>query len=143
MIPKLTKEQYEMFVKHFTSSTNNDRMVHNANTTGYKNSEDDWIIDSASTDHITFIPHLLENKKITLFEPHVVIPNGDSIHVERKRECTLPGGVKLLGVLYVPDFKCNLLSVGRISNDLQCAVTFFSRLLCHVVTSYGELDCSE
>ncbi|KAJ0924954.1 putative RNA-directed DNA polymerase [Helianthus annuus] len=28
-------------------------------------------------------------------------------------------------VLYVPEFECNLLSVSKITNDLQCAMTFF------------------
>ncbi|GKD07846.1 putative RNA-directed DNA polymerase, partial [Tanacetum coccineum] len=34
-------------------------------------------------------------------------------------------GTKVNGVLYVPDFKCNLLSVSRLSRDLQCCISFF------------------
>nr|GFB17998.1 hypothetical protein [Tanacetum cinerariifolium] len=42
---------------------------------------------------------------------HVVIPNGDSIPVKGKGDYILPGGTKVNRVLYVPDFKCNLLSI--------------------------------
>nr|GEY40617.1 hypothetical protein [Tanacetum cinerariifolium] len=49
----------------------------------------------------------------------------DSIPVKGKGECILPGGKKINGVLYIPDFKCNLLSVNRLCNDLQCFISFF------------------
>ncbi|GJV08471.1 uncharacterized mitochondrial protein-like protein [Tanacetum coccineum] len=45
--------------------------------------------------------------------------------VKGKGDHILPGGTKVNGVLYVPDFKCNLLSVSRLSRDLQCCISFF------------------
>nr|GFC54045.1 hypothetical protein [Tanacetum cinerariifolium] len=41
----------------------------------------------------------------TPFDNPVIIPNGDSIPVKGKGECILPGGKKINGVLYIPDFK--------------------------------------
>lgn len=120
-IHELTKEQYQMFVKHFSSSKVDDETIRSANMAG----KADWVVDSGCTEHITHTPQLLTNKIATPFEPPVFIPNGDSIPVKEKGDCILPGGVKISGVLCVPDFKCNLLSVIRISNDLQCVVTFF------------------
>ncbi|KAI3511071.1 hypothetical protein L1887_18215 [Cichorium endivia] len=99
-IPELTQEQYQMFLKHFTSANNNEGSVHSANMAGKRNDKGDWVIDSGCTEHITFIPDLLKDKIKTPFESPVVIPNGDSIPMEGKRAI-------------------------RISNDLQCAVTFF------------------
>ncbi|GJQ91627.1 putative RNA-directed DNA polymerase [Tanacetum coccineum] len=55
----------------------------------------------------------------------VVIPNGDSIPVKGKGDYVLLGGTKVNGVLYVPEFKCNLLSVSRLCRDLQCSISFF------------------
>lgn len=90
-----------------------------------KGGNDDWIIDSGCTEHITRLSDILENKEITPFEKPVIIPNGESIPVRGKGNCRLTEEVKLNGVLSVTNFKCNLLSVSRITNDVQCAVTFF------------------
>ncbi|GKB30385.1 hypothetical protein Tco_0869786, partial [Tanacetum coccineum] len=43
--------------------------------------------------------------------------------VKGKGDYILPEGTKVNGVLYVPDFKCNLLSVSRLSRDLQCCIS--------------------
>lgn len=82
-ILELTKEQYQILVKHFIPTNNNEGVTHNANMTERKN-ESDWIVDSGCTEHITFLTNLLEYKKRTPFEEPVVIPNGDSIPVEGK-----------------------------------------------------------
>ncbi|GJZ15350.1 hypothetical protein Tco_0551027 [Tanacetum coccineum] len=64
-------------------------------------------------------------KKATHFEAPVVIPNGDSIPVKGKGDYILTGGTKVNGVLYILDFKCSLLSVSRLSRDLQCCISLF------------------
>ncbi|GKF10879.1 hypothetical protein Tco_0048805, partial [Tanacetum coccineum] len=74
-------------------------------------------------DYQLFLKHFFGTA--THFEAIVVIPNGDSIPVKGKKDYTLPGGTKVNGVLYVPDFKCNLLSVSRLSRDLQCCISSF------------------
>ncbi|GJV08472.1 hypothetical protein Tco_1346128 [Tanacetum coccineum] len=66
-----------------------------------------------------------KDEEATHFEAPVVIPNGDSILVKGKGDHILSRGTKVNGVLYVPDFKCNLLSVSRLSRDLQCCISFF------------------
>nr|GEX71214.1 integrase, catalytic core [Tanacetum cinerariifolium] len=75
----------------------------------------EWIFDSGCTEYITHLSNALTNNKDTPFENPVIIPNGDSIPVKGKGECILPGGKKINGVLYILDFKCNLLSVNRLS----------------------------
>nr|GFA22892.1 hypothetical protein [Tanacetum cinerariifolium] len=87
--------------------------------------ESGWIFDLGSTEYITYLSDIIFNKKSTHFETPVVIPNGDSISVKGKGDYILPGGTKVNGVLYVPNFKCSLLSVSRLSHDLQCCISFF------------------
>nr|GEX63016.1 hypothetical protein [Tanacetum cinerariifolium] len=50
----------------------------------------------------------------TSLEEPVVIPTGESIPVEGKGDHTLQGGAKVKEILYIPDFKCILLSVSRL-----------------------------
>ena len=93
--------------------------------TGKTDFGDDWLIDSGSTENITNKIEILNNRTHAHNENPIVIPNGDSIPVEGRGECTLPGGAKIKGVLHIPKFTCNLLSVSRLSKELQSAITFF------------------
>ncbi|GKD12981.1 hypothetical protein Tco_1197388, partial [Tanacetum coccineum] len=87
--------------------------------------EGKWIFDSGTTEHITHNDSLLKNKRKRGYEQPVTIPNGEAVPVEGRGECALPSGAIIKDVLRVPKFKCNLLSVSRLSKELQCAVTFF------------------
>ncbi|KAL9992339.1 hypothetical protein Hdeb2414_s1185g00990161 [Helianthus debilis subsp. tardiflorus] len=78
-----------------------------------------------SIEHIIHNLESLENGTRTIRKVPVMIPNGDNIPVEAKGDCTLISGNKINEVLYVPNFNCNLLSVGRLSKELQCVVSFF------------------
>ncbi|KAM0025673.1 hypothetical protein Hdeb2414_s0021g00577311 [Helianthus debilis subsp. tardiflorus] len=88
-------------------------------------SDGDWIVDSGAIEHITNQVDLLDNKRRNSFETPVIIPNGDNVPVEGRGDYVLPGGAEVKEVLYVPKFNCNLLSVSRLTKNLQCAVTFF------------------
>ncbi|MFS8004213.1 putative RNA-directed DNA polymerase [Helianthus anomalus] len=124
-IPGLTQEHYQTLVKHFSGSGNNETTKTLANIACKINDEGEWIIDSGCTEYITYLPNILINKKAAPLEGPVLIPNGESIPVKGKGEYILPGGAKVNNVLYIPDFKCNLLLVSRLSRDLQCVVSFF------------------
>ncbi|KAJ0951185.1 putative RNA-directed DNA polymerase [Helianthus annuus] len=126
-IPGLTKEQYDSFLKHFKggADTNNEGNERVANMTGRLVDEDDWVVDSGATEHTTYLNDILSNKRKDSHEVPVTIPNGDTIPVEGKGDYTLPGGTRIRGILHVPKFTCNLLSVSRLTKDLQCSVTFF------------------
>ncbi|KAJ0481516.1 putative RNA-directed DNA polymerase [Helianthus annuus] len=85
-----------------------------------------WIVDSGCTEHKTYLLNLFHGNLKTTRELPVRIPNGDSIPVKGKGSSTLPNGTEIRDVLYVPDFTCNLLSVSRLTRDLDCTVSFFS-----------------
>ncbi|KAF5769630.1 putative RNA-directed DNA polymerase [Helianthus annuus] len=124
----LTDTQYQTLLKHL--SENNDKaqgdVSRKANMAGMVNiNNDDWIVDSGSTDHIVHKDGMLENASKARSETPVVIPNGESISGEATGDSTLMGGTKIGGVLYIPKFNCNLLSVSRLSRELNCVVSFY------------------
>ncbi|XP_076910204.1 uncharacterized protein LOC143567765 [Bidens hawaiensis] len=84
-----------------------------------------WVVDLGATDHITHRLDWFNNDLKNTCELPVTIPNGSSIPVEGRGSCTLSNGIQIKNVLHVPTFTCNLLSVSRLANNLQCAVTFF------------------
>ncbi|MFS7957032.1 putative RNA-directed DNA polymerase [Helianthus anomalus] len=126
-MPGLTKDQYQVLLKHFADNENStmDSTPRTANMAGKSNHTDDWIIDSGATEHITHEIKTLKIKTGSEGEEPVTIPNGDAIPVKGRGDCTLKEGLELKDVLYVPSFNCNLLSVGRLTENLQCSITFF------------------
>ncbi|KAF5812650.1 putative RNA-directed DNA polymerase [Helianthus annuus] len=125
VINGLTEEQYEEFLERFKDKTNDEGSERVANMTGRTNGKTNWVVDSGATEHTTYLGDILENKRKNNHELPITIPNGDAIPVKGKGDYTLPGGVKIKGILHVPDFTCNLLSVSRLAKDLQCSVTFY------------------
>nr|KAJ0214683.1 hypothetical protein LSAT_V11C400195050 [Lactuca sativa] len=81
-----------------------------------------------------FVTHFKENgnmagnenqPRANMAGARIIIRNGDKVPVMGEGEHTLPGGVKIKGVLFVPSFDYNLLSVNKLADDLNYVVTFF------------------
>ncbi|GJV18627.1 putative RNA-directed DNA polymerase [Tanacetum coccineum] len=104
-IPGLTNEDYQYFLKHFSRTGNSKGTRPIANMAHKEDEEGEWIFNSGCTEYITYLSNILVNRK------------GDYV---------LPGGTKVNGFLYVPDFKCNLLSVSHLCHNLQCSISFFT-----------------
>lgn len=68
---------------------------------------------------------ILENQTRSGSEMPVKIPNGETIPVKSIGDTSLPNGMKINRVLNIPAFNCNLLSVSRLTKELNCALTFF------------------
>lgn len=124
-ISGLTNEDYQIFLKHFLVQGNIKDTKTVVNMTYKEDEEGEWILDSGCTECITYLSNILVNKEDTHSEDSVVILNGDSIPVKGKWDYILPGVTKVNGVLYIPKFKCNLLSLSCLSHDLQCSISFF------------------
>nr|GEW79612.1 hypothetical protein [Tanacetum cinerariifolium] len=75
-IPGMTKEQYAMFLKLF--GENREEPVI-ANMAGNMSVNDNWVVDSGTTEHITHQGHLLKNLFMNTIERPVTIPNEESI----------------------------------------------------------------
>ncbi|CAL9022379.1 unnamed protein product [Prunus brigantina] len=83
-----------------------------------------WVIDSGATDHMTNkITNLYDFEKMTK-PSQVSVANGKGVSVVGR------GKIKLISenfesmALYVPSFPFQLLSVGRITNSLNCCAVF-------------------
>lgn len=94
-------------------------------TTSSGLSSPELIIDSGATDHITSSPALLVNSKDNTSLPPVVMPNGDQAPIISTGNLPLTPFIYLKNVLGVPSCKVDLMSVSRVTKDLNCSVTFF------------------
>ncbi|XP_023755323.1 uncharacterized protein LOC111903801 [Lactuca sativa] len=126
-ISGLTDEQYQLFVKHFkeSGSITKTESQPRANMAGRIDTYDGWVVDTGATEHMIHRSDFLNNKTQSPKGTPVIIPNGDKIPVLGEGDHILPGGIKIKGVLLVPNFNYNLLSVGKLADELNCVVTFF------------------
>lgn len=132
-IPGMTNEQFAALVKAIGAANgeNNNEQVKQpqspiANMTGKIDCTSSWVIDSGANEHITYNENLLEVTNKTGGVLPVKIPNGDLIPVKNVGDVRLPNGLQIKRVLNVPAFNCNLLSVSKLTRDLDCSLTFFS-----------------
>ncbi|OMO75305.1 Integrase, catalytic core [Corchorus capsularis] len=130
-IPGLTQAQLAKLVQFLNvdgeSSKQTQRSTTSAvNMAGKIETDKSWVIDSGATDHITNNGELLAEIEKAIGGSPVTIPNGDKIPVKSVGKVKLPNGMKIDHVLNIPDFKCNLISVGRLTNDLNCALIFIA-----------------
>lgn len=96
-----------------------------ANMAGTFGSINPWVIDSGATEHIACDKDLLESLRNIDLGPPVKIPDGTSVPVKSVGSARLLNGIKLERVLYIPEFKCNLVSVDRLIRELNCILIFF------------------
>lgn len=68
--------------------------------------------------------HLLQNVKYAHAHLKINLPNGDTTCITHVGNIQLSCGLKLLNVLYVPNFHHNLLSIHKLAKDNHCEVTF-------------------
>ncbi|KAK9677429.1 hypothetical protein RND81_11G142700 [Saponaria officinalis] len=84
----------------------------------------DWIVDTGVSDHMTSHMSLMTDVH-TLHKPVLVaLPDGTIKVVHTVGTVVLPDFISLQHVLYVPDFKQNLLSVGRLIENGNVSVVF-------------------
>lgn len=77
------------------------------------------------SDHICFQINLFsEYRKIEGKQHFITIPNGKQVKVDFIGNIILPNGLKLTGVLFVPSFHFNLVSVSKLVRDLKCTLWF-------------------
>ncbi|KAL3344678.1 hypothetical protein AABB24_023896 [Solanum stoloniferum] len=85
-----------------------------------------WIIDTRATNHMTASLDTLFDilQVITAHNGKVHPPNGGVTMVSHTGKCKLGDMTVLKNVLFIPDFKYNLLSVSKITKELNCFVSF-------------------
>ena len=86
-----------------------------------------WIIDSGATHHVSH-----DRSSFTLLDtsvhPLVNLPNGSSIKVGGVGKIVLTKSLTLENVLFIPEFRLNLMSISCLTSDLGARVIFDSGL---------------
>ena len=85
---------------------------------------DTWIIDTGASDHMCHNEKLFHNLKVLSKPSIVTLPNGKCVHITHAGSVALSSTLVLHGVLYVPSFRYNLLSVSKLSCQLNGFVVF-------------------
>ncbi|KAK3019009.1 hypothetical protein RJ639_003617 [Escallonia herrerae] len=83
-----------------------------------------WILDSGATDHITSDPTLFTQTNSSSI-PSVNLPTGSSASINSIGTIPVISNITLDNVLCVPSFRLNLMSVSKLTNDLNCFVILF------------------
>lgn len=85
-----------------------------------------WIVDTGATNHMTSRLELL-SKYDLVPTPHrskVHLSTGNTVSVSHVGTSCVFDNQNISNVLFLPDFKYNLLSVSKITKELQCMVSF-------------------
>lgn len=89
-----------------------------------KNINSTWIIDSGASDHMMASLDKLHDVKQLLHRPKINFPNGGVTNITHMGNDPLANGIELKDVLFVPEFKQNLLSVQKLCQNDDCCVLF-------------------
>jgi GAG-pre-integrase domain len=90
------------------------------------NKKSEWIIDSGASDHMTYD----QNDFCGLVTPRrleIINANGEKHPVTGAGRVSLTPSISLSNTLLVPSLSSKLLSVGQISDDLNCIVLMYPR----------------
>ncbi|CAM8997807.1 unnamed protein product [Rhodiola kirilowii] len=103
-----------MFNQKEQKDTSQSHMAGISCLTTTKVTNNTWILDSGATDHVTPHMHLLFDVKLMKNPYEVLMPNGTKAAVTHTGSCTINDNLIIHEVLLVPDFKFNLLSIGKL-----------------------------
>ncbi|OIT28395.1 hypothetical protein A4A49_57750, partial [Nicotiana attenuata] len=125
-----TEEQYKQLVNLLQKTKTNDCST---NTTGIialianvATNDHVWIVDSGATHHVTHCKNALSNlKRVDNRTNGVQLPTGNKADITHIGDAVVLGDKTIEGVLYVPDFKFNLLLVSKLTKQLCCSVGFY------------------
>ena len=84
-----------------------------------------WVIDLGATDHMTSNPSLL-NSLISLSVKSVQVANGTPMPISGSGSVSISSTLSLAFALLAPNLSNNLLSISKITKNLNCFVTFHS-----------------
>ena len=82
-----------------------------------------WIVDFGATHHVSHDRSLFHDLDISVNQ-HVNLPNGHFVMVAGVGTVVINGSISLRNVLYIPEFRLNLLSISSLTADLGSRVVF-------------------
>ena len=108
--------------------------------TSLSNSEIEWVLDSGASDHMTCHKNVITPQTTTSFFSPIKIPDGSFVPAKSCGDVLINPLVTLKNVLYIPSFTCNLISISKLTQALNCVAHFFSLLLCITGLTHEEAD---
>lgn len=88
-------------------------------------SSDSWVIDSGATHHVCHNRSLFTTIK-PLLNTFVTLPTGNLVSIIGLGPITLSDNITLQNVLFIPQFRFNLLSVSSFTKEIESMVGFTS-----------------
>ncbi|GJT64366.1 retrovirus-related pol polyprotein from transposon TNT 1-94 [Tanacetum coccineum] len=86
-----------------------------------------WIYDSGASHHMTGWLQCMSEVRDIMTECSVGLPNGKRSYAIKEGTITLDDKITLKNVLYVPDLKCNLISVYQLLDDYDGVAQFTNK----------------
>ena len=83
-----------------------------------------WIVDTGASDHMSYNPQLFTHLHTLNTPIHITLPDGSHKTVTHAGSVTLCPQINLHNILYVPEFKFNLISVSKLLTDLHLTALF-------------------
>ncbi|XP_074293776.1 uncharacterized protein LOC141620932 [Silene latifolia] len=83
-----------------------------------------WIFDSGASDHMTYDQNLFQSIRSLVNPIKITLPDGTVKLVKTVGDVVLNEELVLRNVLYLPEFKHHLMSVGRLLHDTGLQATF-------------------
>ena len=99
----------------------------NASSTEY---DDPWVIDSGTTDHMTGKSSSFSSYNLCSSKDKIRVANGSLSPICGKGSIVVTPSMPLSSVLHVPNLAANLLSIARITLELNCRAIFYSSYCC-------------
>lgn len=87
--------------------------------------EDSWIIDSGATDHMTHASNFFHTYTPCSSTRKISIADGTTATVAGVGDIIITPRLVLKNVLHVPKLTTNLVSIQKLTRDLNCHVTFY------------------
>ena len=84
-----------------------------------------WVIDSGATDHMTGNSQIFCNFQSHKVPSPVTIADGTTHHVDGSGTVKPTSSITLSSVLSLPSLTFNLISVSKLTRDLNCCILFF------------------
>ncbi|XP_073227024.1 uncharacterized protein [Cicer arietinum] len=124
-----TKEQLDQLYKLLESQTSSCSIAQRGN---FPNTallsvtpSHTWIIDSGATDHMTGESSLFSSYSPCAGNHKIKIADGSLSAIAGKGSVILSPKLTLKDVLHVPNLSCNLLSITKLTKDINCQANFF------------------
>ncbi|XP_075521576.1 uncharacterized protein LOC142554787 [Primulina tabacum] len=120
---QFTAKEYDQIMMLLHKENGNNEPPINTSGNNSISSHNVWILDSGASDHVS--KNRPSGNESAAKYPTVQLPNGGYAQIKSVGTMNLCNDMSVDDVLYVPNFKVNLLSISKLTRALNCSVTFY------------------